>query len=763
MIRNIKVFISSTFRDLDKERSYIVQQVFSELQHKYPDFQFCPIDLRWGITEEESKSKQVVDLCLKYLHDCQPYFIGILGDRYGSVLSINDTMLSPIVKMYYPDLLDDLKQERSITEIEIMNGVLRSKTPVKALFFVKRKLQPYPEESLQQFQKQQALIQRVREQSTYQVIEFDSDLQVFDQIKEFFIKELDLKDPIAGPSSDKNIWEQTFIANSELHTKYLHIIPNIRDNFTTLAAIAKTIEQSDRFSVIRGLGGSGRSALLAHLGVNYRPEANIIYLHLYGDQPIVPLTGIECLDYLLEAARRAIRSRWSELKGWDKLFNWFRVGLTDHNVDIADQLIKEMARYKWRFIFDNLDYNSYRDYIPLWRMLKSLIGVLNIIREKSGINIDWKITYVEGKRQLSDQICPTYELNSLDGFHAGKELHRYLSRYFKKLDGNIGNHFSTSPIASVPGYLHLLCYYMVQYLHYSQIPAFVERISSFNSVYQVYAIYIDTLIQLLGQPKAKRIISLLLIHQSGIFLDDLQKLSKLSTFQFRQTLNLLRPFLIETNVIRIQGGYHRNGLQQSLSIKEEDLHTLATESEVYFDKKIIYRGTWEYFVNLDFTWTQSYYFSACIPNYSSLKFKEITEGNNWLEMYSAFLAAGGRNEINSDKAYRVWICQTIDTAIRLKKLNPNIPGPANPTYLQAHIEALLASNNAEKLKKRLIMPIYVNALWHSASYVYAWKKMLNEGLSMRQPSLRKMRDVRTNRMQDLCQILNRLDDISFYE
>lgn len=44
---------------------------------------FIPVDLRWGLTAEESSRGDVIKLCLEEIDFCQPWFIGMLGNRYG--------------------------------------------------------------------------------------------------------------------------------------------------------------------------------------------------------------------------------------------------------------------------------------------------------------------------------------------------------------------------------------------------------------------------------------------------------------------------------------------------------------------------------------------------------------------------------------------------------------------------------------------------------------------------------------------------------
>jgi len=55
--RVIRVFLSSTFRDFMQERDLLVKEVFPELRRKARErgVDVVDVDLRWGITEEESR------------------------------------------------------------------------------------------------------------------------------------------------------------------------------------------------------------------------------------------------------------------------------------------------------------------------------------------------------------------------------------------------------------------------------------------------------------------------------------------------------------------------------------------------------------------------------------------------------------------------------------------------------------------------------------------------------------------------------------
>jgi WD40 repeat protein len=86
--RVVRVFVSSTFRDMHAERDYLNRFVFPELRARClrQGWDFLGVDLRWGITEEEAEREGALALCLAEIERCRPFFVAFLGDRYGTVL-----------------------------------------------------------------------------------------------------------------------------------------------------------------------------------------------------------------------------------------------------------------------------------------------------------------------------------------------------------------------------------------------------------------------------------------------------------------------------------------------------------------------------------------------------------------------------------------------------------------------------------------------------------------------------------------------------
>src|SRR5712672_879049 len=119
--RSVRVFVSSTFRDMHAERDHLVKVVFPALRERLEAHRvhLIDIDLRWGVTREQAENDQVLDLCLRQIDDCRPFFIGILGERYGWV---PQNLPAEAVLGSYGWLQHHTG--KSVTELEILHGVL---------------------------------------------------------------------------------------------------------------------------------------------------------------------------------------------------------------------------------------------------------------------------------------------------------------------------------------------------------------------------------------------------------------------------------------------------------------------------------------------------------------------------------------------------------------------------------------------------------------------------------------------------------------
>ena len=132
--RVVRVYISSTFRDMVEDRNELMTHAWPALRRVCREraVDFVEVDMRWGITEEQSRRTETIQYCLAEIRRCRPYFIGLLGERYGWV---------PEAEAFPEPLLECegwLKPEigqRSVQELEILHGVLNNPELAGHAFF----------------------------------------------------------------------------------------------------------------------------------------------------------------------------------------------------------------------------------------------------------------------------------------------------------------------------------------------------------------------------------------------------------------------------------------------------------------------------------------------------------------------------------------------------------------------------------------------------------------------------------------------------
>lgn len=121
------VFISSTFCDMNQERDVINSYVIPKLNEHFYSRRISVhlVDLRWGvrtsgIEDEVARDNKVLTVCFDEIDRSQPFFVAILGDRYGYDELDKDIVDS--ISYKFDDSLSLYK--KSVTELEILYGSL---------------------------------------------------------------------------------------------------------------------------------------------------------------------------------------------------------------------------------------------------------------------------------------------------------------------------------------------------------------------------------------------------------------------------------------------------------------------------------------------------------------------------------------------------------------------------------------------------------------------------------------------------------------
>jgi len=142
--RTFSIFISSTFADMQAERDHLKNIVFPRIEEELRNkrIRLETVDLRWGVdttsVNEDEREATVLKVCLEEIDRCKPFFIGLLGDRYGWVppeerienVTIGRKLLLP-------------NKNKSVTALEIEFGVLSSTEQLNRSVFYLREPLPY--------------------------------------------------------------------------------------------------------------------------------------------------------------------------------------------------------------------------------------------------------------------------------------------------------------------------------------------------------------------------------------------------------------------------------------------------------------------------------------------------------------------------------------------------------------------------------------------------------------------------------------------
>ena len=149
--REVRVFLSSTFRDTHGERDVLTRKIFPRLREWASTrcVKLLEVDLRWGVTD----SDPAVQVCLEEI-DRADIFLCLLGHRYGwrpKHFGVEDTDLKH-------QWVKDFPEGKSVTELEIHRACLnppehRSPSTVYSLFYLRADdfLKGVPPEALSEF------------------------------------------------------------------------------------------------------------------------------------------------------------------------------------------------------------------------------------------------------------------------------------------------------------------------------------------------------------------------------------------------------------------------------------------------------------------------------------------------------------------------------------------------------------------------------------------------------------------------------------
>jgi tetratricopeptide (TPR) repeat protein len=437
--RHIRVFVSSTFRDMQAERDSLVKYVFPELKRRCRERQveLVEVDLRWGVTEEQAERGEILPVCLAEIDQCRPYFIGLLGERYGWVPERIDRALLES----QPWLAEHT--DHSITALEILHGVLNNPAMANHAFFYFRdpafrdRAAPEARTDLEAegptaHEKLVALKQRIRA-SGLPVREHYPDPETVGQ----FILE-DLWQVIAErfpPRPAIDPLDQEAADHEAFGESRLRVYLGRAEAYERVDAHVASEEPP---LVLLGESGSGKSALLANWARRWRqrhPE-DFLLLHFIG-------STAESTDYT-----RILRRILGELKRRFDLPGEVPTEASAVCREFPNWLSMAGARGRVILVLDALNQLEDRDQAPELAWFPEYVPptVRVLLSSLPGPSLD----------VLKRRGYPTFQVEPLSSGEQRKLIDDYLWQYRKRLSGPRIARLLQSPPTTNPLYLRVL-------------------------------------------------------------------------------------------------------------------------------------------------------------------------------------------------------------------------------------------------------------------------------------------------------------------
>ncbi|WP_372368027.1 DUF4062 domain-containing protein [Candidatus Uabimicrobium sp. HlEnr_7] len=233
----LKVFVSSTFLDLELERDRL-HQIFEKIEQQILQrrLTICSYDLRW---RDRSSTEHVVDWCIRMVEQCD-YFIAILGNRYGWVPE--------------KGVDGENNQENfSVTEMEVRKAL--ETIPKERRFFCFTSTDEEKSDNFAAIQKLKNFLEEQQETIFY----CDDVNQLLQNVEKNFQSIVDNDYPNA-PQIQKPLSYRDTLRN--LLAEKLHRFCGRKQYLQQLHSFAES-KNRNNYLCIEAMAGTGKSALLA--------------------------------------------------------------------------------------------------------------------------------------------------------------------------------------------------------------------------------------------------------------------------------------------------------------------------------------------------------------------------------------------------------------------------------------------------------------------------------------------------------------------
>lgn len=506
--QNIRFFISSTFSDMHSERDILINSIFPRLRNVYKKrmVNIAEVDLRWGISEEAVKSYKLLELCLREVLRCSPFFIGIIGDKYGTIVSSKE--LENLRSDYRDAIGDDIPHGISLTELEIRAGVFIPRNNEFSCFFIKKQQPSENNKSVIN------LIKKIKQD--YIFFEYES-LQEFGENAFILLQKCIEK----YCSSLHNTFCDDPYYFSHLAVLKDNIDKYIPDNFF----ISKLLQQLQikQKTLVCGEKGFGKTACLSW----------IIYL----------LGSKSEHEFFFHFAISGTQSKNTEnIFTRLKLFLESLSGYSSLELDPYTAVIDSLRKFTFKKLYLFFDaVEQYDDPSAIYKLFSL-----------TSINSNIFVVCSSTDDKIMDDEVNVVHIQKLKKTQIEQIAKKTLSEYRKNLNAYQLSILSENKNCSNPTYLQALLTQLRIYGNYNNFEAYFHQITNTSNIQELFQIilqYFEQYFQHRNIPteKLRLGLTLIMVSKNGISEKELQEIAGLYPIACSALMSAIQLFILEND------------------------------------------------------------------------------------------------------------------------------------------------------------------------------------------------------------------------
>ena len=509
--RKVRVFISSTFSDMQKERNIIVHSVFPRLRKVFSSkfIDITEVDLRWGIPEEDSENSRILEICIGEVLHCSPFFVGMIGNRYGSIAS--DEAINDLPPAYKKALGNELPSGLSITELEMRAGVFVPNNIDFSCFFIKSDVME--EQNLQP--EIHSLISNIT--NSYEMFPYSDESEFEEVLYNSLFKYITkvIPESLTVPYKDNSYFSHLKLLKNNNY-RY------ISDNYF-IASVERKINQY-RCVYILGQKGMGKSACLSYLIKEEGIERNgNVFFHFAaaGSQSV----NIENVFFRL---RLYLQSEFGFISNEDDNYN-----------AVIDIIKSDVVNKRIVLFFDALD--QLDDVTAIYKFFK--LAELN-----SYVHIVCSGTK-EYSRIFGEQVVI---IKPLSPDQIAQITNGTLTQFGKKLSRRKKQEILNNKNCSNPLFLRAFLSQLIMYGTYSSFDIFFDKLLEVDSFGKLFSVVISRVRNYFEErnnnaDQVYDAIALMVYSNNGVKESELQEILNLLPVERSIFLTAIELFTIEDN------------------------------------------------------------------------------------------------------------------------------------------------------------------------------------------------------------------------